>query len=220
MSAAPGPAITRRVAERASATLDALGHSRTGRRGFLVKAALVGSALVSAPLAYLLRPGTAYSAVCGSAASCSAGYTAFCCTLNRGMNKCPPGTFVGGWWKADRSAYCCAGGSPGPRYYIDCHGRCAKCTSGCGRGSPFCTSGCVNCSCRCSGSSTCDQRKVCCNYFRYGQCHQEVPCSGPVACRVVSCTPPHRLYASCGSTLLRDNATASHSAPCLDAGCA
>jgi len=209
--------VSRRLAERAASMLD----RRTPRRGFLVKAAVVGSAIVSPPVAYLLRPGTAYSAVCGPASSCGAGYTAFCCTVNRGMNKCPPGTFVGGWWKADRSAYCCTGsGAPGPRYYIDCHGRCTGCTSGCGRGNAFCTSSCVNCSCRCSRSGTCDQRKVCCNYFRYGQCHQEIGCSGPVACRVVTCTPPYRLYKSCGSTMLTDNATAGHTAPCLDGRCA
>ena len=207
--------MSRWLSERATAVLE----RRASRRGFLVRTALVGSALVSAPLAYLLRPGSAYAAVCGTSASCSAGYSVFCCTVNRGMNKCPPGTIIGGWWKANRSSYCCAGGRPQARYYIDCHPRCTKCRTGCGQGNHFCSSACINCSCRCSHSSTCDKRRVCCNYFRYGQCHQEVACTGPVACRVVSCTPPYRLYRSCGSTTLRDNSTAQQTAPCLDGGC-
>jgi hypothetical protein len=37
---------------------------------------------------------------------------------------------------------------------------------------------------------------------------------------VVTCTPPYRLYGSCGSTMLRDNATAGHTAPCLGPRCA
>ena len=39
--------------------------------------------------------------------------------------------------------------------------------------------------CRCGGG--CNTRKVYCNYFRYGQCHQEIVQSGPIACRVVTC---------------------------------
>ena len=36
-------------------------------------------------------------------------------------------------------------------------------------------------------TATCDQRKLCCNAFRYGQCNTQVKCSGGVHCRVVSC---------------------------------
>ena len=195
-------------------------ESRTSRRGFLARAAVVGSAVASAPLQFLLRPGTAYAAVCGIDSTCGSGYTVFCCTVNDGVNKCPPGTFVGGWWKADGSSYCCNDGRPGARYYIDCQGECTKCSTGCGGYNSFCRSGCVNCSCRCGDSSSCDQRKVCCNYFRYGQCHQEKACGGPVACRVVTCTPPYKLYPSCTSTSRTDNRTANHTAPCLSPGCA
>src|SRR5687768_16928680 len=170
---------------------------------------------------YLLKPGTAYAAVCGIDSTCAGGYAVFCCTVNDGINKCPPGTFVGGWWKADSSAYCCsADGSPQPRYYIDCQGECTSCSSGCGGYNSFCSSGCVNCERRCHGGDTCDQRRVCWNYFRYGQCHQEIACGGPVACRVVTCTPPYRLYGACTSTSATDNRTASHTAPCLGPGCA
>ena len=41
-------------------------------------------------------PGTAYAALCGPDASCSSGWTAFCCTVNGGQNTCPPGSMPGG----------------------------------------------------------------------------------------------------------------------------
>ncbi len=63
-----------RLLERSTAVLE----KRTSRRGFLARTALVGSALAVAPTAYLLRPGSAYAAVCGDGASCSSGWTAFC----------------------------------------------------------------------------------------------------------------------------------------------
>ena len=201
--------------ERSTAVLE----KRTSRRGFLARTALVGSALAVAPTAYLLRPGSAYAAVCGDGASCSSGWTAFCCTVNNGVNRCPPGTFAGGWWKADGSAFCCEGGQRRPRYIIDCHGECTGCSTGCDRGH-FCADNCRSCRCRCAGNSTCDQRKTCCNNFRYGQCHQEIGCTGPVACRMVTCTPPYDLYDSCGSSSATDNRTVSHSAPCLAPPCA
>ena len=204
-----------RLLERSTAVLE----KRTSRRGFLARTALVGSALAVAPTAYLLRPGSAYAAVCGDGASCSSGWTAFCCTVNNGVNRCPPGTFAGGWWKADGSAFCCEGGQRRPRYIIDCHGECSGCSTGCDRGH-FCADSCRSCRCRCAGNSTCDQRKTCCNNFRYGQCHQEIGCTGPVACRMVTCTPPYELYDSCGSSSATDNRTVSHSAPCLAPPCA
>lgn len=196
-------------------TAEKLG-SRPTRREFLVRLAVAGSAVMTAPLTYLLRPTTAYATVCGSHASCSEGYTVFCCSVYRGVNKCPPGTFVGGWWKADNSTFCCdASGARRPRYYIDCHPYCT-CGDGCEDG--FCAPWCVACRCHC-GQNGCDQRRVCCNNFRYGQCHQEIGCSGPVACRVVTCVPPYELYRACGSTSLTNNETVSHTAPCLGAPC-
>jgi hypothetical protein len=56
---------------------------------------------------------------------------------------------------------------------------------------------------------------VYCNYFRYGQCHQEIATSGPIACRVVTCTPPYATDPSCSPVSAVDNATAEHSAPGL-----
>jgi len=174
-------------------------EARTSRRGLLVRSAVAGSALAVAPWRYVLRPGTAYAAICGCAGSscdcgsaCCDGYTEFCCVVNQGANSCPPGTFEGGWWRADGSAYC-----NGPRYYVDCNSQC---------GSPP--------PCGCAGGN-CNNRRAGCNQFRYGQCHTEIACAGPIVCRVVSCTPPYQLYpGTCGQTLLFDNATANHTANC------
>jgi hypothetical protein len=172
------------------------GRPRPGRRGFLGGAALVGAALAVDPWSYLTRPASAYDAVCGADNTCGAGYTVFCCTINAGSNTCPPDSFIGGWWKADNSNFC--GGSA--RYYIDCNAY---------RDGRY--------SCHCN-TTTCDQRRVACNQFRYGQCNTQIPYSntGPVLCRVVSCTPPWVQYGStCSSSSATDNNTATHSAPCI-----
>ena len=203
--------MSRRLVEAATRFLD----RGVTRRSFLSNVALVGSALMTAPLDFVLRPMSAYVAVCGPYAECAHGYTVFCCTVNRGINRCPPGMFVGGWWRADGSTYCCdANGNPSSRYYIDCH---PTCTCSCGSGN-FCSSSCTACSCKCNDTG-CDRRRVCCNNFRYGQCHTEISCSGPVACRVVTCVPPHTLFDDCGSTLRIDNQTSQQTAPCLSGPC-
>ncbi len=198
------PQLSHRLVDTGSRLLAA----RVSRRGFLVRATVVGSALAVDPFGYVLRPGSAYASVCGNDAGCGDGYTVFCCTVNGGLNACPPGTIAAGWWKADGAALC--GGQA--RYFIDCNAECTRCATGCGS---FCDSSCWACSCRCGSPSTCDQRRVCCNVFRYGQCHQEVGCVGPVACRMVSCTPPYELPLSCSTASATDNNTAGHSAPCL-----
>lgn len=141
---------------------------RASRRSFLTASALVGSAVAVDPWTFFTKPVSAYATVCGAGAACSDGWSVFCCTINHGANSCPPDSFVGGWWKADRSSFCCGSA----RYYIDCNARC---------GSSW--------RCHCN-STTCDQRRVACNQFRYGQCHQEISCYGPVVCRMVTCTPP------------------------------
>jgi len=166
------------------------------RRGFFGGAALVGAAMAVNPWGYLVRPASAYDTVCGSEPGCNDGYSAFCCTINNGRNECPPDSFIGGWWKADNSSFC--GGSA--RYYIDCNAF---------KGGPW--------QCRCAEGS-CDQRRVACNQFRYGQCRLDIPASqtGPVVCRMVSCTPPWQQFAGvCTSSSATDNRTATHSAPCL-----
>ena len=188
--------------------------TRTSRRGFLSRATVAATALSVAPVDLLLRPGTAYAAICecapGTNCNCSElccdGYTQFCCTINNGINACPPGTFAGGWWKADGSAYCA-----GPRYYIDCMGECQSC--GCGGGN-FCPS-CDNLTCECA-LGNCANRHVGCTEFRYGQCHQEIGCSGRISCRMVSCTPPWVLDHTCSTVAQTDDNTANHFAPCQD----
>jgi uncharacterized protein with LGFP repeats len=181
---------------------------RFSRRGFLGRVAVVGSAVAVSGVDYVLRPGTAYASVCGTGSSCASGWTAMCCTINNGVNQCPPGSFAGGWWKADGASLC--GGKA--RYYIDCQAQCTRC--GCG-GGHFCGSQCWNCTAHCA-SGTCDERRVCWNVFRYGQCRQDISCGGPVLCRTISCTPPWK-WEQCSTSAATDNRTVSHGAPCLSA---
>ena len=91
--------------------------AQPSRRGFLAAATITGTALAVDPWGFLTKPQDAYSAVCGPGAECNEGWSAMCCSINNGHNTCPPNTFAGGWWKADRSSYC--GGHA--RYYIDCN---------------------------------------------------------------------------------------------------
>ncbi len=167
---------------------------RISRRSLLVRSAVVGSVLTIAPLRWATRPATAYSEICGQGWRCSQGWTAFCCTINDGANTCPPGSYVAGWWKIDRSPYC----QGAPRYIIDCNR------------SPG-----ASCRCRCADEGTCDQRRVCCNNFRYGQCNTQIPGVTEVVCRVVLCTTPWSWDPACGRTLRTDNRTTTHNAPCL-----
>jgi hypothetical protein len=186
---------------------------RSTRRSFLERSALAGAALSVAPLDFALRPGTAYAAICGCsgsscdcASACCDGYTEFCCTMT-GSNSCPSGTLLGGWWKVDGSSFC--GGAA--RYYLDCNATCGSC--GCGSAG-ICPGWCSGTTCRCANGS-CGNRKAGCTGFRYGQCHQEVPCLGPIVCRVVTCTVPWRLDSTCGTAARTDEATRNHNRPCL-----
>jgi hypothetical protein len=70
------------------------------------------------------------------------------------------------------------------------------------------------CSCGCANGD-CRNRKACCTRFRYGQCHQEIPVMGAIMCRVVTCTPPWELDATCTTTMAIDQGTRLHDAPCL-----
>ena len=191
MSLAISERLVNRITRRSSVP-------REGRRGFLAGAAVAGAALAVNPWGFLVRNASAYDAVCGSAAECADGYSVFCCTINGGSNSCPPDSFIGGWWKADASSFC--GGSA--RYYIDCNAY---------------RDGGWKCSC---ASGTCDSRRVACNQFRYGQCNLDIPYSntGPVVCRIVSCTPPWQQFGGiCTTSSATDQSTASHSAPCVGA---
>jgi hypothetical protein len=182
--------FSQRLVQRAAG----LFNKGTTRRSFLTRTAVLGSALAVGPIDFILKPGSAYAYTCGT---CSDGWTAFCCTINSGRNSCPPNSFVAGWWKADNAAYCCGAA----RYIIDCNATCP-----------------TQCSCRCAGGS-CDGRRTCCNQFRYGQCHTEIACYGPVVCRVATCTPPWRYDPSCTTSSATDNKTVNHGAPCLTTDC-
>ena len=187
---------------------------RLDRRGFLGKSAVVGSAVVAAPLEFGLKPQTAYAAVCscnGSSCTCGSlccdGYTEFCCTLN-GKNACPPGTVTAGWWKVDGSNFC--GGAA--RYYLDCNAQCGGCSCG---ANGICSGACSGTGCGCARGS-CGNRKAGCTRFRYGQCNQNIRCVGPIVCRVVTCTPPWNFDPACGTSSRTDNATRNHARPCLN----
>jgi hypothetical protein len=202
--------VPRSVLSRAT---DAVAN-RLDRRSFIARSALVGSALVTAPGDLLLRPQSAYAAVCsclGKACPCGSlccdGYTEFCCALY-GVNACPAGALTGGWWKADGSSFC--GGAA--RYYMDCHRSCGTCSCG---GSGICTGGCSGTSCGC-GNGRCDHRKAGCTAFRYGNCNNQRACIGPIQCRVVTCTAPWLVDPTCSSSAVRtDNNTRGHNRPCL-----
>ena len=178
--------------------------ARTSRRGFLVRAGVVGSALAVDPSGYVLRPGTAYASVCGPGASASSGWTVFCATINRGVNACPPGSIAAGWWKMSGASLC--GGDS--RYIIDCNATCSHCSTG-GTRPGICAKSCQSCSCSTGPSSSCDQRRVCCNDFRYGQCNTQVRQVGAVQCRVVSCTPPWE-FENCSTSPATDQRTVDH----------
>jgi LGFP repeat len=185
---------------------------RTSRRGFLVKAGVLGAAMASDPFGYVLKPGTAYASVCGPGASCSSGWTVFCATINKGVNACPPGSIAAGWWKADGAPLC--GGKA--RYIVDCNATCSHCSSP-GTRAGICAASCWSCRCTCGPSSGCDQRKVCCNAFRYGQCNTRVRQVGAVQCRVVSCSPPWK-FANCSTSPATDNRTRDHNSGQLPQG--
>jgi len=188
--------------------------NRLDRRSFLSRSALVASALVTAPADILLRPTSAYAAICtcqGQGCACGSlccdGYTEFCCAIY-GANACPAGSLTGGWWKADGSSFC--GGAA--RYYMDCHKPCGGCSCG---GSGLCSGGCNGTACGC-GRGRCDHRKAGCTSFRYGNCNNHIACIGPIQCRVVTCTAPWKIEPSCSSSAVRtDNNTRAHDRPCL-----
>ena len=179
-------------------------ESRTSRRGFLVRTATVGSALVVAPLRFLLKPQTALAAIVhpGSCAGglCTNGWTEFCCTINDGQNVCPPYAFVGGWWKCTdyRGRQLC--GDVGVRYYLDCNRLPGRSVPG---------------GCHCANDD-CSRYRVGCNVFRYGQCNVDIPEVTEVVCRVVVCEHPASIpELNCNATFKQDNRTCGHEAPCL-----
>jgi hypothetical protein len=179
-------------------------EERFSRRSALTRIAVAGSALAVAPVRYLLYPGTALGVVVPGACKeglCTDGYTAFCCEIHQGLNTCPAGTFVGGWWMCTdyRGHQLCQGA--GIRYYVDCNNL---------PGQPF-PGGC-----RCADND-CSHRRQACNVFRYGQCNTHIKGTTAVVCRVVTCEKPSRIpQLNCNSTLMIDDAVCGHEAGCLE----
>ncbi len=200
--------MSQRLVDAASRAL----ASRTSRRGFFRRAAIVGSAVVTAPAAYALRPVSAYQALvlpadCPPGSQCRSGWTEFCC-VSTGVNTCPPGSVIAGWWRAEGSNYC--GGTS--RYYMDCN---STTCSGCGCGaSGTCGNECTDCDCHCMHDN-CDLWKECCTRFRYGQCNNQIECVGPIICRVVTCVPPWEWDSTCTRTDARSDETRFHDSACL-----
>ena len=196
--------MSTKLVAAASRFLDA----RASRRGFLRRAAMVGTALVAAPATYILRPVTAEAAVtpdnCSSNSKCNDGWTEFCSNIH-GVNTCPPGALVGGWWRAEGNTYC----NGNSRYYMDCHS--AECSCGCGA-SGTCSSGCTDFPCMCNHDN-CSERKIGCTRFRYGQCNHQEPCIGPIICRVVTCVPPWEWDSSCTRTDAVSQSTYNQGSP-------
>jgi uncharacterized membrane protein YphA (DoxX/SURF4 family) len=179
-------------------------EARFSRRTALTRIAVAGSALAVAPVRYLLYPGSALGVVvpgsCGGGL-CTDGYTAFCCEIHQGLNTCPAGTFVGGWWMCTdyRGHQLCQGS--GVRYYVDCNNL---------PGKPF-PGGC-----RCADDD-CSHRRQACNVFRYGQCNTQIKGTTTVVCRVVTCENPSRIESlNCNGTLMIDDAVCGHEAGCLE----
>lgn len=167
---------------------------RVSRRSFIARTTMLGSAVAVSGTTVLTRPVTSYAAIlaCPGGSLCLDGYTEFCCVINGGRNTCPAGSVPSGWWRADFSYFC--GGQA--RYYIDCN-----------------TFGPAACGC---ANGDCNHRKVYCNRFRYGQCHQEIPGTGTIACRMVLCEPPYtKPELGCSPSGAVDNSTAHHFTSCL-----
>jgi hypothetical protein len=191
------------VSERIVAVVGGALERRISRRGALSRAAVAGSAFAVAPLRYLLRPGTAWAVIgpgdC-TAGKCTDGYTAFCCEIENGLNTCPAGTYVAGWWKCTdyRGSGLCH--RDGARYYLDCNRIPGQIFPG---------------GCQCARGE-CGRRRVDCNHFRYGQCNTQIRGTTEVVCRLVICQhPASAAQLGCNDTLKIDDRTCAHEADCL-----
>ena len=218
-----GAGLLGRLADGSGAMLDgadrrgmtdaelAAGHGEASdelilRRSFLLRVAVVGSALASTPLRYLLYPGTALAAVVGPrnchSGKCADGYTEFCCEINQGgVNACPTDTFAGGWWMCTDYTGRQLCSEHGVRYYVDCNALPGRTFPG---------------GCRC-GNDNCANWRVACNIFRYGQCNTHIDGTTAVVCRLVLCENPATISElHCSAALATDNAVCGHEAPCLE----
>jgi hypothetical protein len=192
------------LTERLATGVGRLLERRSSRRGMLARTALVGSALAVAPVDYLVRPGTAWARLLPSdceRGKCTDGYTAFCCEIQQGLNRCPPDTYIAGWWKCTdyRGRGLCS--EEGVRYYIDCNRLPGRVFPG---------------GCQCA-QGRCSNRRVDCNHFRYGQCNTEIAGTTEVVCRLVVCQNPSAVPGmNCNGTMKVDDRTCTHEAGCLE----
>jgi len=184
--------VTEKLVNAASSVLE----RRTSRRGFLARAATVGSALAIAPLRYLLypEPAAAHLQSCPSGTRCRDGFSEFCVSIT-GSNTCPSNTFIGGYWKC--SSYTGGGlcRTVDRRYYIDCNLKSGY-TTGCH---------CANHDCNC--------RRTGCNNFQYGNCNSQIAyLNRPVICRRIMCHNPAQDYSFCSYNVKYDSRTCGHHA--------
>lgn len=210
-----GPASLTRLIDVTSALIErapaenptaSAGGAAMPRRSFLLRVAVFGSAIAAAPLRYALHPGTALAAIVGPgdcvSGDCLDGYTGFCCEITQGQtNTCPTGTFPGGWWMCTDYSGRRLCSDQGVRYYVDCNAL---------PGHPF-PGGC-----RCANDN-CNERRVACNVFRYGQCNTQIEGTTAVVCRMVTCENPSTISAlQCSASLAVDDSTCGHDVPCLE----
>jgi hypothetical protein len=185
------------VSDRLFGLVMAAMERRMPRRRVLARMAAGASALIVAPIRYAFHPLTALSVItcsdCSGSSRCCDGYTVFCCTLT-GTNACPTHTYIAGWWKCTQYSGFGPCGAEGVRFYVDCN---LLPGSSCDNG------------CHC-GNNTCSHRSTCCNVFRYGQCHPEVPEVTAIVCRVIKCVNPCTIYSDCDCTQKIDDVTCTH----------
>jgi hypothetical protein len=197
--------LAMKVAERIATSVGALLERRTSRRSALARAAVAGSAFAVAPIRYLIRPTTAWAVIrpgdCKPHALCNDGYSAFCCEIQQGNNRCPAGTYIAGWWMCTqyKGRGLCA--EEGVRYYLDCNRIPGTVFPG---------------GCQCANGD-CNKRRVDCNHFRYGQCNTQVEGTTEVVCRLMICQNPATVAGlPCNGTVMVDDNTCKHEADCLE----
>jgi hypothetical protein len=161
-----------------------LAAGRTSRRGFLLRAGLLGTALAVDPKGYVLRPGHGVRRRVRPGAGAQQRLDGLLRHHQRRRQRLPAGSIAAGWWKSDRASLC--GGKA--RYIIDCNATCARARRR-ARAPASARRAAGPARARAGLPGSCDQRKVCCNAFRYGQCNQDVRRSAGVHCRVVSVHP-------------------------------
>lgn len=205
--------MTRKVLDSAA---DAV-TSHMNRRGFIARATVIGAAIAAGPVRYLLYPQRAWADETGTCTSniacgtsCATGqcngngdqFSAFCCTTH-GENRCPSGSFPGGWWKCDNYQGSRLCSNVNQRWYVDCNLNYWDGSS--------CTPRCAN--------GDCGNRQSCCVCFRYMNCNGTThPSKSVVRCRVVLCGNPGNSgpYASeCSTTGGSANDTCATDASCL-----